>query len=201
MIVYVESNFVLELAFLQEEHESCDAIIGFAESGSIQLAIPAFSLAEPYEVLVRRDRQRAELNRRLSDEIRELSRSRPYAEIAARSQEVTTVLLQSGEEEKRQFESTVGRLAECAQVIPLGVDTVKAGLEVQGQLSLSPQDSIVYASILSHLTQAPGGPKCLLNKNAKDFVNPDIEEQLGRYECRLITRFSDGLRYIEHSNR
>ncbi len=58
MIVYVESNFVLELAFLQEEHESCDELITLAESHSIKLVVPAFSIVEPYDVLVRRSRQR-----------------------------------------------------------------------------------------------------------------------------------------------
>ena len=47
MIVYVESNFVLELALLQEEHQSCDSIVGLAKSLTIDLAIPAFSLAQP----------------------------------------------------------------------------------------------------------------------------------------------------------
>ena len=50
MIVYIESNFVLEFALLQEEHQSCGTIIGLAESRTIDLAIPAFSLFEPYEV-------------------------------------------------------------------------------------------------------------------------------------------------------
>ena len=47
--VVVESNFVPELALLQEEHQSCDSIVSLAESLTIDLAIPAFSLAEPYE--------------------------------------------------------------------------------------------------------------------------------------------------------
>ena len=43
MIVYVESNFVLEIALLQEEHEGCAAIIDLSESKSIDLVIPGFS--------------------------------------------------------------------------------------------------------------------------------------------------------------
>ena len=65
MIVYVESNFVLEMALLQEEHQSCASIISLAESNSIDLAIPAFSLTEPYEVWRRRRWQRSELYQRL----------------------------------------------------------------------------------------------------------------------------------------
>ena len=49
MIVYLESNFVLELAFLQAEHEECSAILRLAETGEIRLVLPAFSIGEPYE--------------------------------------------------------------------------------------------------------------------------------------------------------
>ena len=50
MIVYVESNFVLELAFLQEEYESCLELLHLAESQAMHLVLPAFSVGEPYEV-------------------------------------------------------------------------------------------------------------------------------------------------------
>jgi len=35
MIVYVESNFVLELAFLQEECEQAEGVAELAESGEV----------------------------------------------------------------------------------------------------------------------------------------------------------------------
>jgi hypothetical protein len=47
MIVYAESNLVLELAFQQEEHESCLALLDLAWSKEIVLVLPAFSIGEP----------------------------------------------------------------------------------------------------------------------------------------------------------
>ena len=49
MIVYVESNFVLELAFLQEESEDCSEILQLAEAQRIELVFPSFCVGEPYE--------------------------------------------------------------------------------------------------------------------------------------------------------
>lgn len=43
MIVYVESNFVLELALRQEEHGACERILEHAEANHIELVIPAYS--------------------------------------------------------------------------------------------------------------------------------------------------------------
>jgi hypothetical protein len=50
--IYVESNFVLELASLQEQHHTCTSFIELAVEEHVQLVIPAFSLAEPYETLI-----------------------------------------------------------------------------------------------------------------------------------------------------
>ena len=48
MIVYVESNFILELAYLQEEHEICEKILLLAEQERVSLLLPSFCVGEPY---------------------------------------------------------------------------------------------------------------------------------------------------------
>ena len=59
MNVYVESNFVLELAFLQEQFASCEEILSEAHRAHrIQLLIPTNSLAEPYEALTTQQKRR-----------------------------------------------------------------------------------------------------------------------------------------------
>ena len=196
MIVYVESNFVLELALLQEEHQSCDSIVSLAESLTIDLAIPAFSLAEPYEVWRRRNGERTELYERLIQEMGQLERSKPYANTIEDLRDPASILERSGNEDKRRLDLTVGRILDCAVVIPLQGEILKEAIQFQRSLDLSPQDSVVYASVIAHLSAASPGPKCFLNRDHKDFSMPDIKEGLRRYECRLIAKFSDGLSYI-----
>ena len=40
MIVYIESNFVLELALQQEQAQSAEAILALAESNALRLILP-----------------------------------------------------------------------------------------------------------------------------------------------------------------
>ncbi|MGA9382849.1 MAG: hypothetical protein WBV73_29160 [Phormidium sp.] len=54
MNIYVETNFVLELVFQQEQWQSCEQILQLCEAGSAKLVIPAYSLAEPDDKLSRR---------------------------------------------------------------------------------------------------------------------------------------------------
>lgn len=196
MTVYVESNFVLELAFLQEEHESCLDLLSLAESRDIHLVLPAFSIGEPYEAWVRRSKHRRELREQLDKAIRELSRSRPYQGSSDEFLELTKVLLRSGEEEKRRLDEILERILQTVEVIPIGLSTIRAAIAFQKSRNLSPQDAIVYASILDHLVSASESFCCFVTKNSKDFMNPDIESELAIYSCQLLTRFADGLGYV-----
>ena len=197
MIVYIESNFVLELALLQEEHRSCEAIVSLAESSIVDLAVPAFSLFEPYEVLRRRIGERTELHGRLVREMSRLERTESYAKTVEGLRGPASILKQSGDEDKRRLDLTLGRILDCAVVIPPERETLKDAIEFQSSLVLSPQDSFVYASVMAHLSAAPPGPKCFLTRDRKDFSIPDIRQRLGQHDCRLITSFAGGLGYID----
>ncbi len=196
MIVYVETNFVLELVFLQEEHESCNVILDLAEAQQIDLVLPAFCVVEPYETWVRRDKQRRELYAKLKSEIRELSRSKPYTEESQKLQELSRLFLKSGEEEKFRLDQALMQIVGSANIVPIEAQTIASAIAFQSQYNLSPQDSIVYSSVLTHLNSQANKSSCFITRNAKDFSNPDIEAELAAHQCKLLTTFRDGLGYI-----
>ncbi len=49
MVVYAETNFILEMGYRQSESEFCERIVELAENGRIMLTIPSFSIGESYE--------------------------------------------------------------------------------------------------------------------------------------------------------
>ena len=54
MIVYVKSNFILEIALEQNQATAAESILALAESGQIELAFSAFALSEPFSTITRR---------------------------------------------------------------------------------------------------------------------------------------------------
>jgi len=196
-MVCVESNFILELAFLRDEHEACTQLLVLAETHALRLAVPAFSVGETYEALVRRAKQRSDLHNRLRTELGELSRSQPYQHSSTQFEEVTGVLIRSSEDEKRRLDEGLDRILNAADIIPIELRTIRAAIAYQQRRALSPQDSIVYASIVQHLAQSPREAACFVTKNSKDFNNPDIENELQLHNCRLLTRFRDTLGYVQ----
>jgi hypothetical protein len=67
---------------------------------------------------------------------------------------------------------------------------------MQSQYSMSGQDAIVLASVISHLEIHRPAESCFLNRNSKDFDDPSIRERLEALGCRFLARFEDGLHYI-----
>jgi predicted nucleic acid-binding protein len=194
--VYVESNFVLELALLQEQHASCEEVLHLSEAGSVHLVIPAYSIAEPYETLVRRHKQRKRMKAELDDELRQLARTTAYAQRLSGFQNLTVLLIDSADEEAKRLEEVQVRLLKAGEVIPLEALTLTSATQYQRIHGLSPQDAIVYASVLSHLKQHGTSQSCFLNRNSKDFDDPDLVEELNAHNCKLLAQFDAGYQFI-----
>ncbi|MEP7338969.1 MAG: PIN domain-containing protein [Acidobacteriota bacterium] len=197
MILYVESNFVLELAFLREEHDACLELLQLATAQKVNLVLPAFSIGEPYEAWVRRANKRRDLHEKLTAEIRELARSKPYRQSSEDFLGVTELLTKSGEEEKHRLDETLNRILNLAEVIPIDLPTIKTSINLQKSHGLSPQDSIVFASVLAHLKSTAGKTACFITKNSRDFSVVEVKEDLVKYNCKILFKFSDGLGYVQ----
>jgi hypothetical protein len=70
-------------------------------------------------------------------------------------------------------------------------------MQMQSQFVLKPKDAIVLASVLEDLQKNEPGPKMFLNRNSKDFANPNIYDALRQLQCELVTSFDGGLLRIE----
>lgn len=196
MNIYVETNFVLELVFEQEFYDSCQQIVTLTEEGKINLILPAYCLAEPHEKLTRQAKNRKDLQDNLEKELRQLKRTASYNARINSIQNIQSLLLQSNEEEKERFGRYCHRLLDIAKIIPLSVDILKTASNYERLYGLSPQDAFVYASVMAHIQQNQSIQSCFLNKNSKDFDNPDITNELNSYNCRMIPKFDDGLRFV-----
>lgn len=165
MNIYIETNFVLELVFQQEQAKSCEQILQFCEIGQARLIIPAYSLAEPHEKLVRQGKIRKELQQKLITELGQLRRTASYTERINSIQDIANLLIQSIEEEQKRFVQYREKFLKNAEIIPMTADILKEAVtyEKPDSYSLTPQDALVYASIIFHLRQEQPQKACFLN--------------------------------------
>jgi predicted nucleic acid-binding protein len=198
MNVYVETNFVLEIAFMQEQHESCETLLDVCGAGTARLVIPAFCIAESFETLIRRSNKRKQIANELATELRQLSRSKPYRDEIDALASVSDLLARTSGDEDQRLAAVLERLLKLADVVPLEALIVSAAAQYRVEYELAPQDSIVYASVRSHLDASRGTESCFINRNSRDFNDPDMEESLTNLGCKLLFNFEDGCNYIQH---
>lgn len=193
MRVYVESNYVLELVFGQEQWQSCESILDMAEAGSIELAIPALSLIEPYQRIVRRQRDREQLRRSLDQERAEVARVSAYQDPADQLQSLATFLLSSSQRDQARMLAVRGRILAACQVTPLDAPVLVDATNLAERFGLSPEDAAVLASVRADMAVAGTLEALFLTRNSKDFKDPDIQAFIG---CRILFDFDDGLSLI-----
>lgn len=196
MKIYVESNFVLELAFRQEQHASCDKILSLCEENSIDLILPAYSLVEPIETLRRRQNKRRKIQRDLEKELTQITRSSSFAEQSDDLDRFTALLTQSAQEDMRNFELVRTHLLDLADVIDLDTQVLKDASRYERDYRFPKQDAIVLSSVLLHLSRREVRQSYFLNKNSKDFDDKNVLEQLSNFNCELIAQFDDGYQLI-----
>ena len=199
MNVYVESNFVLELALRQEQCTSCETILSLCEEGRARLVVPAYSLAEPFDTLTRREKQRKGMKEKLDLELRQIARTATYASRRDELQGLSALLINVTDEEIRRLQEVRARLLKTAEIIPLDIrvlTVLTASAEHQRVHGFSPQDALVYSSVRLHLEGAGAEQSCFLNRNSRDFDDESVAEELRSWKCKVLPRFDSGYDFI-----
>lgn len=197
MNIYVETNFVLELTFQQEQYPSCEQILQLCETGQAKLIIPAYSLAEPQEKLNRQARSRQELQQVLNAELRQLSRTSAYLSRVESIQEVMSLIVQSSVEERHRFVQCRERILRIGEIVALNANILTEAVSYETIYALTPQDALVYASVITHLQHEQPQQACFLNRNSRDFDTPDMIDELRQFNCRMIGRFDQGYHFLQ----
>ena len=196
MVVYVETNFILEMGYRQAENEFCEMIIELAENGMITLAIPSFSVGESYETSYRREKERESFADDLDRRRSQLNYSADRDLLARRIQTLIDALRESIYRDNFRLSQVLSRLAGAAEFISLSPSSLVLAQEYQRDIQIEPPDSLVLGSVVSHLSETNPDECCFLNKNVKDFDAPSVRDELRPYDCRLIGSFEQGLNYI-----
>ncbi len=182
MIVYVESNFILEIVRRQSQVESAEKILQLAENGKIELAFPSFALCEPFWTITWREREQERLSKLLEGMIDQLP----------------TLLANAAKKERDSLWTTVNRLIDAGISIETNSACLRQALDYQKRFDFSQQDSIIYAAVIADMQHRPfAETKCFISTNYKDFKDPAIIDELNSYNCRYEQSFGKGLNFIK----
>src|SRR5205085_3609502 len=120
MIVYIESNFLLEVALGQKEAPSVDAILTLAEGDKIKLVFPGFALSEPFASVMHVNSERFRLRNSLEAMVKQLKQSEQlelHRQVVSDLQPVLFIFADILEKELDLLHSAVDRLLSVGKSI------------------------------------------------------------------------------------
>ena len=200
MIVYVESNFLQEIALQQREFPFAASILMLAEQGKIRLVFPDIALCEPFTTIMYRNRDRKRILNDLSAALQQLRRSKYHERVVERASPVISVLTQAESLEMASLDDVMSKLLNVGLQMHIDIKCFKQALLYRESYNLSAQDSLVYAVLIADLQERlPEERKSFLSLDRKAFADiSGMKAELVTYNCRYIGSFQQGLDYIEH---
>lgn len=194
MRIYVETNFVLELALEQTEHAACRRILELADQKTVELALPVFSIYEAHRALLGKKIGIRRVANALSTELEgQLNRTEDFLSLDRSTAELVGALTKSLERAESRLTELSAQLLRAADILMLGA--LQLQLEKRStQPDLEFADAMVYASIESD-PKLGQGPSCFVTTNSKDFK--ELKNALASRDCKLLFRFQHALDYVE----
>ncbi len=216
MIVYVESNFVLEIALRREEYPAAEAILSLAENDKIELRFPGFILSETFGALRYRRGKRSNLYRSLQATLKDIKRSASLREPALIMEPLIEIFEDALETDFDTLHLTLQRMLSKGKTVTIDQAVFQDALTRKIKLDLALEDSIIFASIVNDLDSLKGSissgdeKACFLSRDKSAFSDVDeerigiklqskrqINEELKKYGCKYLGSFEDGLNFIQ----
>ncbi len=206
MIVYFETNLVLELVFGQEQTQQIHEILELARHKVIELVFPVFALIEPSwritEHNLEADRLKTSLSAELKKHQKWFHRSRTPQNLNDFYNSVSTEMAKITRREADLFEATTLDLLDLGRCLEINGPIYRQAVTAIKVLDLSLFEALIYASIIADLQQQdPDIPKCFMSKDGNAFANPDIKAELRKYNCVWTNDFNNGLKFIESKSQ
>jgi predicted nucleic acid-binding protein len=198
LTLFVESNFVLEIALGQQDSTAAERLLILAEQAQLELALPAFSLSEPFSTVTRQVRDRRNLVTEFNRHVRELDRSLPHQQDVAALRPMPDIVTQIDQRELSRLDDTVRRLLAIAQLIPIDSAVFDAALAYRFDFDLETPDAVVLAAVATDLrVRVRPGPHYFANRNSKDFSIPGIQQLPRSLDCYLLDRFEEAAQLLD----
>ncbi|GAB2452234.1 hypothetical protein GCM10011375_39210 [Hymenobacter qilianensis] len=194
MHVFLETNFVLELALRQQEYNYCERIRQQARSTPppYTLYVPHYALSEAFQRLRPLKSERAQYEQYVLTQIEQHLREDDSDADAmdAFKRTLTTLLAERTRTQTQRLYSIVAELIEEAPGPALTPTSVAEAQELAERHGLQVQDALIYACVLAAMRELPAdAPKLFVSRNRQDFSKSSILEELNRLNSDYVATF------------
>ena len=198
MNVYIDSNFVLELALKQQQAAAANQIMYWGDSGKISIVCPALVLTEPLSKMNYQRVERGRLALSLKQYSLQLARSGEHFTAVDKIEEVLHYFDALDGKESDETQRICRRLIERSRVLPLDVETMDLAHGIVRNYGTELTDALVLAAIFADLGRLRQAGRL----SQSFFISRDTGFQKAKNElkedlCTFIASFDNAAKAIQ----
>lgn len=186
--VYIETNFILNLALRQEESIYSNRIVKLAAIGEICLILPSYCVMESYEALIKRHASRVNLAKNINKTLGDMGRSSFNRKIYETHKSLLTEIPSSISAEITKLDKILKKLLAISVLIPINPRTHKDGVLYRKRLNIRHEpDAFVLGSIKHDIeTNRQRGRKIFVTTDSKFIQEPKVRRLLANLRCNYF---------------
>jgi len=197
VIVYAETNFILELTLGQEQCTSCRQLVNWAKSRQLDLRLPAYAFYESRAAILLKQDVRSKLKAAMDTQVEELGRTAPFAEFVDAFDPGRVALSKITIGEAALLDEITADLEACTSSIPFDL-TAALDVNVFRELNVikGEADLIVFSSVAADLEKrmiaGDVAPSIFVTRNSRDFGR-NAKGVFRKYACDLFTSYDSAV--------
>jgi hypothetical protein len=198
MIVYIESNLLLEIVLDQEQSASAKRLLDGSDAGAIDLRYPFISLYEPLSRVISLQAQRNSLSAELDRHSRQLQWSSDRLDVVSDLSRTRISLARLAKIESDSYEGVMQRVLQHGRPMAFNASVFAEAIRIQYELSLELPDAMVLGSILSDMRSlAKDTTSCFCSRDSKAFGKQEVKSVLKHHNCKYIASFAGAIEYLD----
>lgn len=201
MDLLLETNFLLELVYGQEQATACEAILQAAEQGKLTIHLPSFCLAEQLYQFLGESNKRSEVQSSVQRALIQAARETANkGDLLRLERELSTVLEVRSQEQQARLLELSQRVAQVIEPIELGPAVWQRVTQLADGGALTLPDCVVCASVLERARElGPDKQKLFVTRDKKGFHQPAVRQMFQDVNCQVILNFEHAIAQLRMS--
>ncbi|MGN6368103.1 MAG: hypothetical protein ACTHN5_07580 [Phycisphaerae bacterium] len=205
MKIYVDTNFLLHEAFIQDQTWAIGQIYALARTHKHHLCCPVISYGEATSRVSNRHGWRDHFKRIALGypSVRELKQSAAHSDVYDKQEEVVDYLINMRSDEEDRLEGVLQNMASVGELLPVTERTLDNAAIIRSKYQFRLSDSLIAASILIDIADSvsPDGdyPKSLFITEDKDFL--PLKRDMSVLNCSLVQNFEHAVEFLKNNSK
>ncbi len=198
--VFVETNFLLNISFKQEEHRSSYQLLKLSEERKIKLCVPAFCVSEAYWGASKKNETQIETKGKVNNLINDALRNSYSRRSFEKYRQIPIDIDKKLDKELKMLDRNIARFLRIAKLIEHNTIIHRNGIAYRSRLDIKHEpDAFIISAIVWHKTnKMPSTSQDLfVTVDSKLAIEPKVKQLMQQNGIMLESSFKESIETLK----